>query len=167
MENSNKKQHLWDTFDTVQPTTIPPTHNKANIVIYDDILKQTEKLYEEYNLTEFYQYKKGALLQPSADTDYTQLLRNCIKLIFQCIREDIQKTTDNEEDKQDILIKVSNLEASMTGLVQLLKSFNFKLDKDSVCSIMHGYINEIVKPKFKNYETKRSSKHRRVGSTSG
>ena len=104
----NKKTHLWDTFDTVTPTTIPPTKGQPDTAKYSDILTQIEGLYEQNNVAEFYQYKKGALLQPSSTADYTQFLQHFVKLIFQCVREEVQRTIDNEEEKKDTLVKMSN-----------------------------------------------------------
>lgn len=149
----NSKQQLWETFQTVSPSQIAPVRDEVSVMKYKVLEDRLREIYRQHNLEHFYEYKKGTLLQPGPEADYTQFLLHFIKLTIQCVRDEVHKT-ENEEEKQDLLIKVSNIESVMVDMVQLLKSFDFKLDKDLVSSIMHGYINEAVKGKFEKYETR-------------
>ena len=60
---------------------------------------------------------------------------------------------DDIEKRQEQLIKISAIEKAFLSLSDLLKSYDFKLDKKSVAIILHGYLDDSLRNIFREYES--------------
>ena len=161
----NKEEQLWDKFKTKPASSIAPVKSEMRVSNMDDIIDLQIELYKHYNINDYHQYKKGACHQVVDNDDYTQFLAKTIKITVQCVRDSIDKNIEKIEDQQHARIRISRFEAVMLDLIDLLKTFNFSIDINSVTAIMHGYINESVRPLFNDYETRRSTKHQHLRET--
>ena len=82
-------------------------------------------------------------------TDIDKVLETYIDAIIQGIRDSIEKTTDSVQIKQEKLTQLTNISNIFKHTISALKSMNFKLDKNSVIPIIHGYITQCVHAELK------------------
>jgi hypothetical protein len=154
-----KKQHLWDTFKEKPASGIQPSSEQLDIPKMGNLIDTEVELYRHHDINQYYQYKKGTVHKVIGDDDYTQVLYRTIKLIFQCVRDQVDREVESIDEKQELQIRISKTEAAMLSLVEILKSFDFSVDNNSVIAIMHGYIHESVRILFTEYETRQNTKH--------
>ena len=144
--------NLWDTFDTKSASGVQPVGKLPPSATYKELANQIVAMYKQHNVEDYQQYKKGKTLTLTEDLDYTIYLTHTIRLIIQCVREEMQKEDDIEK-RQEQLIKISAMEKAFLSLSDLLKSYDFKLDKKSVAIILHGYLDDSLRNIFREYES--------------
>jgi hypothetical protein len=138
-------KHLWDTFESKPPSSIEPRADVKPEIKFQSINKDIEILWKEKDKNLYYQYKKGIMTAQKINTkeiSVDRMLVLCIDNVIQGIRDNIEDTTDNIEEKHTKLNQLSTISNVMKESVLVLKSMNFKLDNSLILPIMHGYITE-------------------------
>ena len=124
------KPSFWDSVESKPASNVQLTRDTVVATHIDSLIQAEQELYKLYDISKFYQYKKGAAYRVINEDDYTQFLERSIKLTFQCIRDHLDQSDKGLEEVQSELIKISKLETVMVDLVSVLKTFDFKLDKN-------------------------------------
>ena len=122
-----------------------PVHIKEIILSHHDIWKGLGFQYAR-------QYKKGQMLSQGIvqlDSKYTDILSGIITALFQSLREQSVDNVEKMEDRQEILQRLSAMEALFSASLDNLDTGQFKLDIDSVLCILHGYIDQSIMTKIK------------------
>ena len=144
--------NIWDTFETKPASTVMPGSDAKPSETYKSVADTITAMYKKHNIDDYHQYRKGKSLTITEDLDYTIYLTHTIRLIFLVIREELQKEEDIEK-RQSILVKISAMEKAFLSLSDLLKEYDFKLDKKSIAIILHGYLDESLRTIFRDYES--------------
>ena len=147
-----------DNYIDKPASSVPPGRNKVDYTDFSDTTKMQVDLWKEYGMDMYYQYKKGVMLSKKTELDsesYELVLDALIQCIFQSMRDRIEEDIENIEDRQEALLKVSSMEQLFSASIGALETIDFKLARNSVLPILHGYVNECVSKIATEYESKR------------
>ena len=147
-----------DNYVNKPPTSIPPVRRKIDYSHFNDTADTQTDLWKEYGMDMYYQYKKGAMLAKKTELDaesYELILDALIQCVFQSMRDRIEQDIQNIEERQLALVKISSMEHLFSASIGALETIDFKLARNSVLPILHGYVNECVSKIATEYESKR------------
>lgn len=133
------------------PTAISASQQERKVPTLDD----TAQFWKHVNLHLHQYYEKGTVIAKGnnlSDQEYGKVLDVVILCIFQCIRDNINATQLELEERQKQLKQISSIEAIFKSTIQSLNSLEIKLDSDSVICILQGCINESALQLTKKYE---------------
>ena len=154
--------NLWKQFKEKPASSIPPQRQVQDKEIFEDVVRNSEALWKQYDPHMSFFYEKGAMIAKGnviKRVDHEKVLQDVIGCFFQLIRETTIKEAETVEEKQIQLQKISAAESVFKSGIEVMKNLNLKLDINLIISIMYGYVVECTKPIAKDYEDRQSTKH--------
>ena len=148
-DNSTK---LWNKFKTKPASHAIPPKVVDDIPTTEYITNLQHTIWENFDKNLFYEFKKGIMLSQKRhgeDIDFDSLMILFYETVFDNIRNNIDRSDANTDQKQEQLLQINNISNVFKHLMLTLKSLKFKLDENSVIAIMNGYItgevNKVIK----------------------
>ena len=146
----------------VPSSSIPLTKTEEETIDYTRISKDLDKLYRLCESDVDRYYRKGKMVNLTADVHPTTILTHVIGLYIDAVRQQLDDI-ESEERKKDLQIELVRIQKALTSVIDLLKSEEYKLDIYSALHILHGYTSGNMPPVFEHYETRRRITHRHDG----
>lgn len=126
---------------TLRPSSaIPPVSNAALIPKLADASKTIDILWENNKSVLNDAYKIGKSyhgIEP--DASYIEFLSSFLTLFFSSLKEQIQRGTPNIEEQQGKMLLLSAIQASIKSNIDILKAFDFAIDKNLLIATLNGY----------------------------
>lgn len=149
-------------FSDKPSSSIQPDLDREETLLFSDTVDDQVKLWKQYGIDMYYQYKKGVLISNKAAVNpesFELSIHTMLQCMFQAMREHVEQTVSNLEERQNMLIKLTAVERLFDSSVDILKMIDLKLARNLILPIMHGYINECVKHIAEDHERKYKHKH--------
>jgi len=122
---------------------VPPSYDEA-IHIINNIINTRSVNSSKLN-------KSGKLLGNRVNlTDGSQVVGIVITCYIQSLRNELSERNLPEEESQNMLVAIKNYENILTSVLKLQKDLNLSLDCNSVITIIHGAVTELMTKELKN-----------------
>ena len=139
-------------FNEVPNTAAGPIQEKVSVPpSYDEALTVINTILNNISVDTARLNKSGKVLANGPRrTEGIQVLEIIITCYIQSLRHCAKNKTMSEEEVQDTLISIKNYETALNSLLTLQKNLNLKLDCNSVLTIIHGAVTELMKRELQN-----------------
>lgn len=139
-------------FNEVPNTAAAPIREKVLVPPnYEEALNVINKIINNISVDSARLNKSGKVLANGPKiTDGAQVIEIIITCYIQSLRYCTKDKSMSEEEVQDTLIAIKNYETALNSIVTLQKNLNLKLDCNSVTTIIHGAVTELMKRELQN-----------------